>query len=153
MRESSKYFYPFEIPLTSAGEILLKLRDTEPEKMLPLMRKVKEMDIIEEQVRHSKYGPGVVVGQEDDSITVKFTAENDVKKFLYPSVFESYLKLCSEEMQVKQSEEIARRRAEEDAVQAAKAAEEEKRRNNDKVAEKKVKAKTRSKRHNAAKVE
>lgn len=108
------------------------------------------MDIIKEQVWHGKYGPGVVVGQADNIITVKFASENDTKKFLYPSVFEHFMKLCSDVMQAKQAEEIARRRAEYEADIAQRHAEEEQRRINERTAVK-AKKKVSAKRHKAPK--
>jgi hypothetical protein len=78
------------------------------------------MDIINAQVNHRTYGNGVIVGQADNIITVKFAYEHGTKKFLYPSIFESYLSFSNEHLQSEQLAEITRQRAEFEAEAAQK---------------------------------
>lgn len=51
------------------------------------------MDLIGKQVRHSKFGDGVIVAQETTTVTVNFSSEIETKKFIYPACFKTYLKL------------------------------------------------------------
>lgn len=41
------------------------------------------MDLIGKQVRHSKFGDGVIVAQETTTVTVNFSSEIETKKFIY----------------------------------------------------------------------
>jgi hypothetical protein len=85
------------------------------------------MNILNAQVLHNKYGVGFVIDQNETIITVRFGGDYGTKKFLYPSIFENYLSLCSQTLQSEQMEEILRRQAEYKAAMAIKAAEEDKR--------------------------
>jgi hypothetical protein len=69
------------------------------------------MDIMGARVRHNKYGLGDIIDQADSIITVRFPPEGGTKKFLYPSIFENQLTLCSDELQARQLEEISQQRA------------------------------------------
>lgn len=40
------------------------------------------MDLIGKQVRHSKFGDGVIVAQETTTVTVNFSSEIETKKFI-----------------------------------------------------------------------
>lgn len=51
------------------------------------------MDLIGSKVKHNKFGEGIVTEQGDSYIFVKFVTEVSLKKFLYPSCFETFLKL------------------------------------------------------------
>lgn len=51
------------------------------------------MDLIGAKVKHNKFGEGIVTEQGDSYISVKFVTEVSLKKFLYPSCFETFLKL------------------------------------------------------------
>ena len=55
------------------------------------------MDLIGKQVRHSKFGDGVIVAQETTTVTVNFSSEIETKKFIYPACFKTYLKLMDAE--------------------------------------------------------
>ena len=55
------------------------------------------MDLIGKQVRHSKFGDGVIVAQETTTVTVNFSSEIETKKFIYPACFKTYLKLVDAE--------------------------------------------------------
>lgn len=56
------------------------------------------MDLIGKQVRHSKFGDGVIVAQETTTVTVNFSSEIETKKFIYPACFKTYLKLVDAEV-------------------------------------------------------
>ena len=51
------------------------------------------MNIINEQVKHLKFGTGTVTAQDPSTVTVKFSEKYGSKKFLYPSAFKSFLEL------------------------------------------------------------
>ena len=55
------------------------------------------MDLIGKQVKHSKFGDGVIVAQEVTTVTVKFSSELEAKKFIYPACFKTFLKLVDAE--------------------------------------------------------
>lgn len=57
------------------------------------------MDLIGKKVKHAKFGEGVIIQQDTAYVTVKFMAQNDPKKFVYPSRFKTFLKLLNEEME------------------------------------------------------
>lgn len=65
---------------------------------IPLLREFfLYMDLIGQQVLHSKFGKGKIIGQEDDYISVHFNDPKSPRKFLYPSCFKSFLKLLNDE--------------------------------------------------------
>ena len=51
------------------------------------------MNVINEQIRHSVFGEGKIIGQEADRISVQFSEKYGTKKFLYPEVFADHLEL------------------------------------------------------------
>jgi len=57
------------------------------------------VDLIGKKVKHAKFGEGVIIQQDTAYVTVKFMAQNDPKKFVYPSCFKTFLKLLNEEME------------------------------------------------------
>lgn len=56
-----------------------------------MARREKNMDILNQQVSHKKFGVGTVVEQTEDAIFVKFA--NVDKQFQYPSTFQKFLAL------------------------------------------------------------
>lgn len=64
------------------------------------------MNVLNEPVYHHKFGTGIVTDQTETNISVKFSELDDIKKFVYPTVFEFYLRLCNSEIQVKMNDEI-----------------------------------------------
>jgi len=52
------------------------------------------MNLITEQVQHSRFGLGTILGQTASTIEVRFDDAFGIKKFIYPSAFESFLVLC-----------------------------------------------------------
>ena len=51
------------------------------------------MDVHNERVHHRTYGDGVITGQTETCVTVRFDGGDGEKKFLYPSAFVSFLTL------------------------------------------------------------
>ena len=49
------------------------------------------MNLIDETVTHKVFGEGQIVEQDDKTITVDF--EEDVKKFVYPDAFKTFIML------------------------------------------------------------
>lgn len=52
------------------------------------------MNLITEQVQHSRFGLGTILSQTASMVEVRFDDAFGVKKFMYPSAFESFLVLC-----------------------------------------------------------
>jgi hypothetical protein len=98
------------------------------------------MDILSAQVLHKRYGPGCVIQQSANIITVEFSGQYGVKRFLYPSIFENYMALSSHELQARQLEEIRLLREEFEAIMLQKTEEEAQRRLIEKAALKKTKS-------------
>ena len=73
------------------------------------------MKLVHEQVHHTKYGVGTVIGQTDDVVEVKFSKEFGNKKFVYPVAFETFLKVCNPVSQEKMNEELRQIREEIDS--------------------------------------
>ena len=53
------------------------------------------MDLINELVEHPVFGSGRVISQDDRRITIQFSKQTGVKRFLYPDAFEKYLNMCN----------------------------------------------------------
>lgn len=51
------------------------------------------MDLIGKKVKHDKFGEGIIIQKVNSVISVKFVTEIDLKKFLYPSCFKTFLSL------------------------------------------------------------
>jgi len=86
------------------------------------------MNIMNEQVRHQQFGIGTVVGQTATTVAVEFSKEYGTKKFLYPSVFESFLALCDPASKIKMEDELRQIHEQAEAEQKMKMEEDEKRR-------------------------
>ena len=52
------------------------------------------MNLVSEQVRHERFGVGTIMGQTETAVEVRFEDSSGIKKFNYPSAFESFLELC-----------------------------------------------------------
>lgn len=75
------------------------------------------MDFIGKRVKHSAFGEGEIVAQKGTMLSVKFDDTDEIKKFVEPDCFKTFLVLLDSEAAA-QTEETLRRRAE--AEQAAK---------------------------------
>lgn len=84
------------------------------------------MDIMNEQVKHLKFGAGTVTAQDETTLTVEFSAEYGSKKFLYPSAFKSFLDLCDPSAKERMGNEIERFQTLAEAERNSRLAEEEK---------------------------
>ncbi len=65
------------------------------------------MNVISEQVEHSRFGLGVVLSQTSTMIEVRFEDAFGIKKFVYPSAFDSFLVLCRPALQASMAQELA----------------------------------------------
>ncbi len=65
------------------------------------------MNLIEEQVRHSRFGQGTILDQSDTMVEVRFDEPIAVKKFQYPSAFESFLVLISPALKTTMDQELS----------------------------------------------
>jgi len=69
------------------------------------------VDLIGKRVKHAVFGEGEIIAQDEQYISVRFTAVSDTKKFQYPACFKTFLKLldavaaAQTEKAVKQHEE------------------------------------------------
>jgi hypothetical protein len=52
------------------------------------------MNLVSEQVRHGRFGMGTIIRQTETMVEVRFDDFVGLKKFNYPSAFESFLELC-----------------------------------------------------------
>jgi len=64
------------------------------------------MNVLNEHVDHHQFGAGVITDQTETTVSVKFSELDDLKKFIYPTAFEFYLKLSNPEIQIKINDEI-----------------------------------------------
>lgn len=62
--------------------------------------------IVNEQIKHIIFGEGKVVSQEEGKISVKFTGQCETKRFIYPDVFETHLKLSNPALEIAVLEEV-----------------------------------------------
>ena len=85
------------------------------------------MDLTGKQVVHEKFGTGTVTEQSESSVSVQFNAGVGLRKFLYPSAFAAFLRLCSEDDAGAMDAELEKRRSEEAARRRVAEQEEEKR--------------------------
>jgi hypothetical protein len=58
------------------------------------------MNIINEKIGHNLFGEGKVIGREANVLSVQFSGQVGVKKFIYPDVFEKYLKLHNPDIEI-----------------------------------------------------
>ena len=93
------------------------------------------MNLICEQVEHKQYGEGKIIQQTETQITVEFSNQVGIKKFLYPIGFKSFLKLLNTTLQGKLDTQIFKieekateeRRVEESAAEEERLEEKKKR--------------------------
>ena len=78
------------------------------------------MDLMHEQVCHRQFGIGMITSQTVTTVTVKFCKEYGIKKFIYPSAFESFLELYNPVMKKKMEDEFrqTRKQADEERQQS-----------------------------------
>lgn len=57
------------------------------------------MNLINENVKHTRFGSGAIVDIEEGRVVVKFAEEEEKKSFIFPDAFESYLKLENAQIQ------------------------------------------------------
>lgn len=72
------------------------------------------MNITNQKVRHPKFGIGTITEQTETTVTVQFIDISGVKKFLYPSAFESFLSLNDSGLQKKIKSELEKLRKQEE---------------------------------------
>lgn len=51
------------------------------------------MDLVTKKVKHGKFGVGTIVAQDSSYVSIKFDSETEIKKFIYPACFKSFLTL------------------------------------------------------------
>lgn len=82
------------------------------------------MNLIGKKVKHNRFGEGVIIYQDASNISVKFVAEVDPKKFMYPSCFKNFLKLLDADVAtqidatIKQNEKPVCRKMQQDIEEA-----------------------------------
>ena len=64
------------------------------------------MNIIKEQVQHSRFGIGTILEQTASTVEVRFEDAFGIKKFMYPSAFESFLVLCQPALKESMEQEL-----------------------------------------------
>lgn len=58
------------------------------------------MNLVKEQIKHTLFGDGKVISQEADILSIQFSEQYGIKKFVYPDAFEKYLKLYNQEIEI-----------------------------------------------------
>jgi hypothetical protein len=58
------------------------------------------MNIVTEQITHLLYGDGKIISQEKNILSIQFSEQYGIKKFLYPDAFEKYLKLFNSDIEM-----------------------------------------------------
>jgi hypothetical protein len=79
----------------------------------------KAMNLINEEISHQTFGAGKVTDQTPTIITVEFSEEYGVKRFKYPSVFESFLTPVNPETKESMALELKGIKDKEDAEKKA----------------------------------
>jgi len=64
------------------------------------------VNLIGEQVIHSKFGSGTITLQTETNIEVEFKEEYGTKKFVFPAAFEQYLTLTEPTLQSQVATEL-----------------------------------------------
>ena len=64
------------------------------------------MNVTELQVRHRQFGDGIIICQTASTVTVQFSEAFKEKRFLYPSVFESFLTFSNPTSQQEMESEL-----------------------------------------------
>lgn len=57
------------------------------------------MTLINQRIDHKRFGEGTIVFHEKGKISVRFAANDEVKSFVYPDSFETFLKLSDPVME------------------------------------------------------
>ncbi len=70
------------------------------------VKKGNAMNLIKEQVRHSRFGLGTILGQTASTVEVRFEEAYGTKKFVYPTAFESFLVLCRPALKESMEQEL-----------------------------------------------
>jgi hypothetical protein len=64
------------------------------------------MNLVKEQVQHSRFGLGIILEQTASTVEVRFEDAFGIKKFIYPSAFESFLVLCRPALKESMEQEL-----------------------------------------------
>jgi len=64
------------------------------------------MKIMNKKVKHIVFGEGKVISQETERISVQFSEQYGVKKFIYPDAFGKYLKLNDADLETAVDNEL-----------------------------------------------
>jgi hypothetical protein len=70
---------------------------------------IDQMNIVNEKVEHVKFGFGVITEEKNNKIWVQFQDEIKTKAFLYPDIFEVFLKAVNPTVEKDVLEELRRK--------------------------------------------
>ncbi len=70
------------------------------------LEKGSAMNLIKEQVQHSRFGLGTILEQTASTVDVRFEDDFGTKKFMYPSAFETFLVLCRPALKESMEQEL-----------------------------------------------
>jgi hypothetical protein len=88
------------------------------------------MNLVKEKIRHTLFGDGKVISQEAEILSIQFSEQYGIKKFVYPDAFEKYLKLYNHEIEISvlknlhdktariEAEELRKKQENEDAARS-----------------------------------
>ena len=68
------------------------------------------MNLLNENIKHTAFGNGQIIQQEENRVSIQFTDQDSVKKFVYPDAFETHLKLNNEALANEMREEFEKKR-------------------------------------------
>lgn len=72
------------------------------------------MNLLNEKVTHNVFGNGKIVSQDETVITIDFN--EDVKRFVYPDIFETFVSLKDQDIAASLKQVISNRKKEEEAL-------------------------------------
>ncbi|MDR0851193.1 MAG: hypothetical protein LBN36_01730 [Clostridiales Family XIII bacterium] len=67
-----------------------------------------KLDLSNKEVRHLQLGTGRIIGQTETQVTVAFGGVHGIKKFPYPTAFETFIEMCDPVDQKELEDELGR---------------------------------------------
>lgn len=64
------------------------------------------MTLMNQRINHVRFGEGTIVSHENDKMTVQFSANDEIKCFIYPDAFDKFLKLYDPAMEKRVRKEL-----------------------------------------------
>ena len=68
------------------------------------------MNLLNQNIKHTAFGDGQIIKQEENRVSIQFADQESVKKFVYPDAFETHLKLSNEALANEMQQEFEKKR-------------------------------------------